>query len=156
MYSNKIVFLISTSVVLIYCSVICRFSRSLEQHVSFLMWRETVKNPRSFWRGWSCCVGFLSTKASMMLLLMLLETVLGPCYLIEVPNHWPLGFRLVGEEFSNPLLSSHTCIGQRRFAFTRGSQNERPNWFVDKSVDVTVQCQCILHLHYTFSLRLAW
>ena len=27
---------------------------------------------------------------------------------------------------------------------------------MDKSVDVTVQCQCILHLHYTFSLRLAW
>ena len=25
---------------------------------------------------------------------------------------------------------------------------------MDKSVDVTVQCQCILRLHYTFPLRL--
>ena len=27
---------------------------------------------------------------------------------------------------------------------------------MEKSVDVIVQCQCILRLHYTFPLRLAW
>ena len=38
----------------------------------------------------------------MMSLLMLLEAVLVPSYLIELPKHSPLGFRLVGEEFPAP------------------------------------------------------
>ena len=120
------------------------------------MWRETLKNPWSFWRGWSWCVGYLSTKASMMSLLMLLEAVLGPSYLIVLPKHWLLGFRLVGEEFSHPQLSSHICIGQRRFEFTRGSQNGRlhptDSWIYRWMwlCSVSASYVCITHFHYVW------